>query len=773
MRGNRAYLGAATIAALTPAIVHAQSERDTPATAQIQPSPAAAIAQATTPAAPGNAQGLDEILVVARRTSERLQDVPITVTAITGATIRSQSIRNATDLIKVVPTLNVTQSSQGPGQGYALRGIRTGVVTYFNDVPTATLAVDDQLWELASIQALSGPQGTLFGRNSTGGAVLFIPQRPTDKLEGFLEGRYGNYSERELEGVVNLPVTDTLKIRVGGRIIRRDGVVSNTIGPDLQTQHRNALRASILFEPSPIISNYTVVDYARRNEKPFGLITSHVRAGAGCFTGLGCFYGTQLTDLGAVQDQLGHRTIASGYPAFEKSREWGVSNVLTVTPADNVSLKYIFGFRNDQFDQFKSQTSVNLPAQIGHDAQTKGHTYSNELQVNAKLFDDRLNWTTGVFLTSDKQAGVKSYLLFGTVGVPFSDDLNTFQLRHNQRKSRAVYSQATYKITDNLNLTGGLRYTNEKPAIQLYSVGPRYTFFGPRVCKLPVAPDVNSATCIRTLSANQHALTYNLSLDYHPLRDVLLYATSRRGFNGGGFNASAPPNPAPGSPRAAYAPEHITDYEAGVKADWHLGTMPVRTNLSAYLSKYRDIQRGSVGVDTNGVPFQGIATGPKATLYGAQMEASIEPVPALLLTANYGYLHARYDATIAGFSEANGFAQAPTHTVNLSGTYTQPLAVGGDLVANASYVYQSKVSFADVNATSAYAYQNGYGLVDLRLDWNNVAGQKVDVGFYVKNVTNKIYALERNDLEALFGFVSSVYNDPRTYGVEVRVRFGQ
>src|SRR5690606_36214763 len=100
-------------------------------------------------------------------------------------------------LIRVVPTLNVQQSSTGPGQSYSLRGIRSGVVTYFNDVPTSTVAVDEQIWDLASVQALSGPQGTFFGRNSTGGAILFVPQRPTDEFSGFIEGGVGNFSSSQ------------------------------------------------------------------------------------------------------------------------------------------------------------------------------------------------------------------------------------------------------------------------------------------------------------------------------------------------------------------------------------------------------------------------------------------------------------------------------------------------------------------------------------------------------------------------------------------------
>ncbi|MDB5420433.1 MAG: hypothetical protein JWR59_380, partial [Brevundimonas sp.] len=186
----------------------------------IQANAAAATAQAS-------AGQLDEVVVVARRTEERLQDVPISVTAISQDTLRQTSIATSTDLIKLVPTLSVQQGATGAGTTYSLRGIRTGVVTYFNEVPTASVGVDDQIWDLSSVQALQGPQGTLFGRNSTGGAILFVPQRPTDALEGYIEGAAGNYRYGQLTGVLNIPLSDMLKVRLGGRLVRRDPVVEN------------------------------------------------------------------------------------------------------------------------------------------------------------------------------------------------------------------------------------------------------------------------------------------------------------------------------------------------------------------------------------------------------------------------------------------------------------------------------------------------------------------------------------------------------------------
>jgi len=308
--------------------------------------------------------------------------------------------------------------------------------------------------------------------------------------------------------------------------------------------------------------------------------------------------------------------------------------------------------------------------------------------------------------------------------------------------------------------------------LDLSSVGPQFTFVGPQVCRLPNGPDVDSINCFRSLSDRYNATTYNLSIDYRVSSDFLLYGTMRRGFNAGGFNSSAPRDVQPGSPRPSYGPEEINDYELGFKADWFVGSMLVRTNLGLFYAKYRDIQRGAVGISDEGVPFQGVTTGPKATIYGGQLETLIRPVDNFLLQLNYGYLNTGYDEAIDGFSKGNNFSQSPENTVNILANYIYPVSVGGEFSATASYTYQSSISFADVTENKSYAFQGSYGLVDFRLDWNDVAGKRFDIGFYVKNATDKAYALERNDLISAFGFVSSVYNDPRTYGINFRFRFG-
>ena len=209
-----------------------------------------AFAQSAPATQVASAQGIEEVVVVARRTEERLQDVPVTVTAISAQTLKETQVTQPGDLIKLIPSLSVQQEAVAGGANFAIRGIRDGVVTYLNDVPVGTLAINDQIWDLSSLQALAGPQGTLFGKSATGGAVLFQTQRPTKTFGGYLDGSYGNYNYQQLNGVVNLPVNDMLQMRFGVQVTKRDGVVKNDLGTALQSQNRQGYRASFLFTPT-------------------------------------------------------------------------------------------------------------------------------------------------------------------------------------------------------------------------------------------------------------------------------------------------------------------------------------------------------------------------------------------------------------------------------------------------------------------------------------------------------------------------------------------
>jgi iron complex outermembrane receptor protein len=727
----------------------------------------------------GEASELGEVVVIARRVEESLQKVPLTITAVSAEELKVQTITTGTDLQGLVPSLSVGISIFGATQQYSLRGIRDGVVEYLNEVPIDSVLADSQLWDLASVQAVSGPQGTLFGRNSTGGDVLFVPQKPTRDFGGYAQVRYGSYNLTDAIAVVNVPLSDTLQIRLGGEFTNRDGITKNLSGNDLGRLAHQNLRISLLYTPLSWLADYAVVSLAYRHDTPVAQVSGIAGTQASVNNSLpgGAYafyeflnpalynYDPHIYyDSLAAQQARGIRTVDVPMQSAADNKLYHFSNILTAN-LDPITLKYIAGYQGSDNHQLISDLSIPLPIIIGQNDDTIGMA-TQEGQILGKSFGDRLDWVAGVYYSNSWSSGLNSYLLFAQRGTPFNK-LTTQQSGApvNNTRSVAEYAQGTLNLTDALKLTTGIRYTRDH--LDTVQLG----YFPGQICNLP-SPPADAATCRQAISTHSNALTYNISLDYQLNSNLLLYATSRKGYSAGGFNVGFPP-PVPD----VVQPETIKDYEVGLKSGGHLGSMPFRVNLSAYLSHYDNIQR-TVGViypingkDTVVTAFLNAAT---ATLYGSQIEVSARPLPDLTLQASYGYLHTKYDSfeTFLGSATGNKFAQAPETTAHLSATFQHSVSAG-QLVANASYSYISSVNFNDINLGEPGDRGPAYGLLDLRLGLENIGEQRVDVSVYAKNVTNKVYELNASDDTAQFGFVSRQYGDPRTFGVEVRYSFGK
>ncbi|CAN5258090.1 TonB-dependent receptor [soil metagenome] len=715
----------------------------------------------TQPPKEESAAKLEEIVVVARRSEERLQDVPLSVTGLSSEVLESHTITTGTDLQKLIPTLNVGVSIFGGTQQFSLRGVRTGVVSYLNEVPVDGVLADQMLWDLSSIQAISGPQGTLFGKNSTGGAVLFVPNQPGEEFEGYVEGRLGRFNLREGTAVVNLPVNDKLALRIGARVTKRDGIIDNLTGPDLQAQDRRSLRVSALFKPNAVLTNYTTFNYAHRDDTPYAQISGSGAGTPSCPTALpSCVYGASYANELAAQRTRGIRTVSIPLDASQSASPWQLTNVLS-GHFGAVTAKYIFGYQKNKDRQFTSQLSIPLPVIIGLN-QNRTSLKTHEFQLLGSAFSERLTWVTGLYASDSDVNNFNSYLLFAPVGTPHNNNTTQQTGGNTTTDSKAAYAQGTLAVTDRFNVTVGARYTQDDVKTAQFGYSPGH------VCNLPAAlPSVNIATCTQRIAAKTDAVTYNLSADFKVSDDVLLYATTRKGYNAGGFNPNI--NDAD---LEVVRPEYITDYEAGLKADWSLGGMPVRTNVSTFYAKYKDIQRTTSLVFDNLI-VTGNFNAAKATIYGAQIEILARPVEPLTLQASYGYLHTKYDSfqnALLGDVTGNSFAQAPEDTLNVSATYRHALP-SGELVANVSYAYISKVAYSDDNLTTPGNIAPGYGLVDARLDWKKVGGGAVDLGVYVKNATDKDYLLNTTDRTGRFGFDSRVYGDPRTFCVEICYSF--
>jgi len=722
---------------------------------------------ATTSAAATNGAELEEVTVTARRQRENLQVVPISITAISGEEIREKNITSPDDFNTSVPGLTVAATSLDRasvtytirGQGQILGGPDPAVATYFNDVPTVVTS-SGYLFDLENLQVLKGPQGTLFGVNSTGGAVLFVPARPTNELGGYIDVTDGNYEARRYQTVVNVPlINDVLMVRFAADLNYRDGYTINPVnGHDYDNTDYQAARLGVLYKPTDRIENYFLVNIAALNEHGAGNECIAYNPNGAFVNDAG-----NLKAACAAQQSSGPRYDNQWIPPLGdhiQTRNYTADDTFTVKLTDDITLKNIFAYRQYQYYQsyenygtpfpvFEYSLSPEWSAGLGV-ASPSEKTYSDELQLHGDSFEHRFHWQTGLYADtlspySRNDIDIATYYSIAQV---------TFQSL-NWKKRQAVYGQGTYDLTDKLNFTVGARYTEDD--------------------RRQLTTPTNLAE--DNLSAKFHATTWNVSLQYQLDQDTMLYATSRKGYKSGGFNNVA------FAGAQEFSPEYVIDYEIGEKSEFHMGDMKARINFDIFRSNFNGWQeRVTKLYDTpNGpLPFAVVTNVADGVVEGADLEATFIPTPHLEISGFYTFLDPYFTSnTIDGVDYSHSpVAEVVKHKV--SGTVRYILGLPdsiGDASVSTTYTWQSTqtgtLNLIPLGASNPDPFQGllpAYGVLNARADWRNVMGHAVDLSAFCDNLTNKTYLTLMNDAWTLGEDVGQ-YGPPRMYGVSVRVHF--
>lgn len=794
-------LAAGTSSLPSMALAHVDSDAGATATTQAAATSASA-AQESASAEDGTAQdapaasdeALGDIVVTARRRAENLQDVPLAVTAFTPETLTQKAITDRTSLADNTPSLFTINGGYPRefaffalrGQGPAF-GSTPGVVNYFAEVPNP-VNIDGRVgsyYDLANVQVLAGPQGTLFGRNATGGNILFEPMKPQNRVEGYVRAQIGNYDDRRLEGAVNVPiVSDKVLLRVAGEIGRRDGYTKD-VGPffegkDYDNLAYESFRVGLTLRPTDRIELYTVGRYYNSDTNGGATVLGAFNPAAGfdaTALGLGflpvlAFYPNMATAV-AEQNARGPRRVSYNLDQFSKTHYWQVINQATFELTDEIKLKNIisyseletiYGYDYDATaNPIAGQTSQVNPANPGLFEDGKIPTlapqvFTEELQLQGTAFDKALAFTVGGFLDrqkTDLPAGIAEYSFF-----PFGTLVPTLSAIFESRNdSEAIFGQATLDLgraspsLAGLSLTGGLRYTWEHS-------------FTSQVIGAP--PAVSG-------SVDDQYLSYTATLDYDVNRDVHVYVTARNAYKSGGVNGPVPAD----SAFRTFPPEKLSDVELGFKSQFDLGGAKGRLNVAAYRGIYDNIQRTtaeSVDTPTGPVLLNVTRSAAKGKIEGVEINGAIVPVTGLTLNGSYSYINARYtkvaDASAGAILNGSPFPYTPKHKFSIGATYEVPVGVAGDLRAGINYVHQSKSSTAQTNA-SFYRFLPAYGLLNASLDLRNVGGRPLDIGLFANNLTKEAKPVGVLDFyNAPPGTVGLTYTEPRMYGLRVGYRFG-
>ena len=734
-----------------------------------------------------DAPHLEEIVITARRREENINSVPVAVTALTSVDLRAKNIQTAEDLQNYVPSLNVSSSvtrddytfslrgmgpTGGSGPGAVLAGGGTGVVTYFADVPTSG-AGPGLFYDLESVQVAAGPQGTLFGKNTTGGAVLFVPKKPVNDFEGSIEFGLGNYNMKTATAVVNVPLVDnTVLLRIAGQFLDRDGFTIDRgpffAGKDYDNRDYWALRASLLLRPFDNLENTTIFSALHSEGNGDGFVLTAANP-AGSF-------GSLLSPILAEQQASGVRSTSLSANEIDRRYNYGIINTTRWSISEQWQFKNIFSYQVQKWRNSEDVDGTSLVLDdlvpVGQGWHTQVGTYTEEPQIQGTALDDHLKITAGAYYEDGHNLAPQPYQVQVALGNFLINQID----QTNAERSRGLYAQTTYDLgglyssLDGLKLTTGYRYTWDNYSYGIASFSPS----NGNAC-LTSSGTYPDSDCAFSASGQSGGSSWTLGLDYQ-LPAALVYVRSGRGYVPGGFNPSFGfTSGGVNTPQFRFAPESVIDVELGIKSEFEIAGAPTQVTADIFHSDYTNIQRYVSEVLPGGIASNFTANASEAEIEGFEFQGSVAPVKGLTLTATYSYNHGKYtkiDPAAAPSLVGVPFAYLPQNKASVGATYKLPLAqTMGEYSLGLFYSYQSR--FFDAPSVQPFDYIEGYGLLNARIDWNHVFQTSLDASFFVTNATDKIYRVgQYNDLVAN-GYITSFYGEPRMWGVQLRYRFGK
>lgn len=762
-------------------------------------------------AAEDKAGTLEEIVVTARRQNESLERVPIAMVAIGADQLVDRAIRTDSDLQISVPGLTIRQTQGNNSLTYAIRGQSadtfsgspSAVVTYLNEVPLS-ISGASSFYDLESVQVLKGPQGTLFGRNATGGAVLYTSAKPTNRSEAMIRTRLGNLDLREVEGWFNVPVVeDKLLLRVAADVVRRDGYIHNLYnGEDLGRTRRDGVRTSLTFNPTDTVTNTSVFQYGHTNGTNTGASYTYSVYGCGetnngfaltcgggllfgpgldAVTGAGSWaqylaahpkaYAAGLLAYVEEQRRLGPYVTNHPAGADHVGKDYNLNNTTSIELSDDLTVKNIFGWAKSDVNSQQPQlgapfvtilTQNLVSGEVGNEVHTR--SWSDELQLQGKALDGNLTYIVGAYFQRLRTDTIwpQTYFDVSPVMAPASVT-NAFRIKN---RTDALYSQGTYDLSDagltDVRLTAGLRYTWERVSIAQL---PRATYtFG--------APDQH-----RTFKDP----SWEVGLEYQATQAVFTYLKTRGSFRSGGFNGAAPPVDATATLGGnVFGSEHTQDVEAGLKYRGTAFGRPATLNVAIYNQWIQDVQRvefpdpdgpgglASIAVTSN-VPSERVR--------GLEVEAALMPADGLTVGGSLNYTDAKFtNGRISLFG--NAYSYGPVgDTPEWSGVGYAELALPtgaqtGDIIMRGEVYAQTGQYFSNAAASIAPRTRlPGYALVNARLTWANILGSEVTGALFAKNLFDKAYFAGGMTLASALGHNAAAVGEPRTYGLELSVKF--
>jgi iron complex outermembrane receptor protein len=725
---------------------------------------------------PEDSGALEEVVITAEKREGTVQDTPISIAAFSGDELAQSGIVSTEALTTVAPGLNVQREVIGK---VVIRGIGTenfsvgsdpGVAIHQDGVYLARSSTSVfEFFDTSRVEVLRGPQGTLYGRNATGGVLNIISNKPTSELEGYAKLDLGNYAKRRVEGALNVPFGESAAARFSILYAERDGYTENLFPgasargiKELDNQDLWAARAQLRFDLSDAATLTFQGDISRDDSNP-AAFKYFDRSNAFWFNPMGDQVLGDLRQVSQGYEQdvpgstrrapsIGRANTSGGNIKFE----WDLGS--TKFTSQTAYRKTDFSWLNDGdgFDQYF----------VTYFQDDDSKQFTQELQL-ASSGDSRFDWIIGGFYL-DEKSKTFSGLAF-QIGLPPPAINGILIDGESNTKSYSLFAQGTFDFTDRLRGTLGVRYTDDDKDGDLI-----YNLFGG---VLP-PPGPMGTTWPEVLNDSWGEVTPKIGLDFDFSDDVMGYISATRGFKSGGFNLIAV--------QAPYDPEFLWSYEVGLKTKSASGR--TIANFGAFYYDYTDLQVGKI-VNLSDV----LTNAAEATVKGLEAEIRTKPTDALEINLGLAWLDSEYDefctedpvaSVDAPLGAAGGcpaseyqlagkaLRRAPKFSGNLGIAFEEAISADRIFRARADYAYKSKQYFTQFNREEVS--QDGYGLINLRFGYG-AADEKWLVTAFVDNVTDEAYfstVLESGVANAMFGVVpQAVLGAPRTYGVSLRYAF--
>lgn len=775
-----------------------------------------------------DASVFDEVTVTARKRAEPSQSVPIPISALGEEQLEMRNITEIQDIEKIAPNTNIGYSGvNGNVLSVFIRGIgqsnwgpshdpKIGIYTdgVYSSRPQGGLV---DLYDIARVEVLRGPQGTIFGKNTTAGLIHIVTNTPSQEIESKIRAGVGTDGHYLLEGMMNRPINDNLAFRIAFMDKKTDGFIINELtGQDRGNENSTSFRAQLRYENNGYMANLAYSNFDQDERAPLascrwtGPADANLAGGFGAILNLAGIYNDIRTNCNSTTRDVSRDITPNESVSAQKN-----SVTLTQSYETNIGLLESVTAYSD-LDTFNGTWGWGGGVGPGYleilNDNFKHRQYSQELRISGS--SGALDWVAGVYLFEENGlygGGNNSFgvpLLRGVTTPSYLppalaavvDQTKTFGSSNGggttKMQNRAIFFEGNFALTDQLDLTLGARYTEDERDFERF----QFLYYGGAAAfGLPDTFDpfyacpgmVTNAFGFATTSSCKRNVDYSETtpraiLSYQQSEDVLLYASYSKGYSSGGFNGD--------TAMRSFLPETSDNFELGIKSELMDGKL--RLNANAFNTSYKN-QQVTVGRIVNGQPTADLVNAQEATLQGLELEALMQLTDSLVMAFMFSTQDGSYDEFIIQDNVTNtaadgslsysqverditstGFGgNAKPTTWDISFIHTIDVVGGGDIQSSIGMSHQDEINYTLANVPSAQAAD--YNLVDARITWNFADGQS-RLSLWATNLTDEVYInsmlsqagdVEIGGTDASLGFNSDYWGQPRRFGLEYTREF--